>query len=38
MRRLAPPKSEIPTFLVIQPIVVEYSEEYIVVDRIDTCV
>jgi len=36
MRKLAPPKSEIPTFLVNQSIVVEYVEEYIVVYRLDT--
>jgi len=36
MRKLAPPESEIPAFLVDQSIVVEYAEEYIVVDRLDT--
>ena len=36
MRELAPPKSLIPTILVIQSIVVEYTEEYIILECIDS--
>jgi hypothetical protein len=36
MRELAPPMSEIPIILFIQPIAVEYAEEYIVVEQMDS--
>jgi len=35
MRELAPPKSDIPRILVIQPIIVEYAEEHIIIEHID---
>ena len=35
MRDLAPPKSDIPSILVIQSIVVEYAKEYVIVECID---
>ena len=36
MRELAPPKSDIPTILLIQSIAVEYAEEYIIVEPMDS--
>lgn len=36
MRNLAPPKSDIPSIVVVQSIVVEYAEEYVIVKRIDS--
>jgi len=36
MKELAPPKLDIPSILLIQSIVVEYDEEYIVVEPIDS--
>ncbi len=36
MRELAPPKSHFPSILLMRPIVVEYAEEYIVVEPIDS--
>ena len=36
MRKLAPPKSGIPAILLIQPIVVEYAEENIFVEPMDS--
>ena len=36
MRELAPPKSDIPTILLIQSIVVEYVKEYIIVEPMDS--
>jgi hypothetical protein len=36
MRELAPPKSDIPTILIIQSIAVEYAEEYIIVEPMDS--
>jgi hypothetical protein len=35
MRELAPPKSDIPTFVLIQSIAVEHTEEYIIVEPMD---
>ena len=36
MRNFAPSKSDVPSVLVIQSIVVEYAEGYIIVERIDS--
>ena len=36
VRELAPPKSVVPTVLILQSIAVEYVEEYIVVEPIDS--
>ena len=36
MRELAPPKSDIPTILLIQSIAVEYAQEYIIVEPMDS--
>ena len=36
MKELAPPKSHIPTILLIQSIVVEYVKEYITVEPMDS--
>ena len=38
MRELEPPKSVIPTILLIQSIAVDYSKEYIIIELIDTSV
>jgi len=35
VKELAPPKSDIPNFLVIQPIIVEYAEEDIIIEHVD---
>ena len=32
----APPKSVIPTILVVQSIAIEYAEEYVIVNRMDS--
>ncbi len=37
VRELAPPKSDIPSILLIQSITVEYTEEYIIVEPMDYC-
>jgi hypothetical protein len=36
MRELAPPKSDIPTMHFIQSIMVEYFEEYIIIESMDS--
>jgi hypothetical protein len=36
MRELAPPKLEIPKAFIVQSIVVEYAEEYIIVEPMDS--
>ena len=36
LRELAPPKSDIPFVVVVQSIIVEYIEEYIIVQQMDS--
>ena len=36
MKELAPPKSDIPSILLVQSIVVEYVKEYIIVEPMDS--
>ena len=36
MRNFAPLKSDVPNVLIVQTIVVEYAEEYIIVERVDS--
>ena len=38
MRQFAPPILDIPSILLVQSIAVEYFEEYILVERMDSCV
>ena len=33
-----PPELKIPAFFIVQPIVVEYSKEYLAVERIHRCI
>jgi hypothetical protein len=38
MRDLAPPKSDVPMFILIQSIAVDYLEEDIIAEAMDSCV